>query len=98
VIEVLKKPLQRIKNDHKVRKAWIEDISADNSITTLATIVRQLTAWQKNKKLNASGQEILERNQKLLLQEWSLIEGISIEEAREKLQSILNKKDKKSSD
>jgi RNA polymerase-interacting CarD/CdnL/TRCF family regulator len=90
VINVLKNPPRKIKNDPKVRKAWIEEISTDHSITTLATIVRELHAWQKKKKLNASDQEILERNQKLLLQEWSLIKGISIEEARNNLINILN--------
>ena len=88
-IKVLKNPPLKIKNDPKVRKAWIEEISSENSITSLATIVRQLHAWQKKKKLNASDQEILERNQKLFLQEWSLIKEISVVEARSKLLSIL---------
>ena len=92
-INVIKKPPQMLMDDHKERSAWIEEITADNSITTLATIVRELNAWQKVKKLNASDQKVLEHNRKLLLQEWSLIEGISIDEASKKLQDILNKND-----
>ena len=90
-INILKKPPQIIEDDHKERKAWIEKISANYSITSVATIVRELNAWKKIKKLNSSDQKTLDRNRRLLLQEWSLIEGISIDEAHEKLKSILNK-------
>jgi len=63
----------------------------DGTLAAMARIVRDLTARQKQSRLNDSEERALNRFTDRLLSEWAACFGIKLEEARKRLRTILQK-------
>ena len=88
-IQILKKTPKKISKDHKIRKKKIHEVREDGSITSIARLVRDLSARQANYRLNLTEQTALQRFTERLLAEWSTRMDLKPRHARQRLYNLL---------
>jgi RNA polymerase-interacting CarD/CdnL/TRCF family regulator len=89
-IKILNKSPKKISKDHKIRKMKIREVREDGSLTSIAGLVRDLSARQAHHKLNLTEQTALKRFTERLLAEWSTRMGLKPRQARQKLYTLLS--------
>lgn len=90
-IKILKKQPRQMSDKHTERKDRIFDAKEDGTIASMARIIRDLTARQSETRLNDSEERALHQFTDRLLAEWAACFGIKVEEARLRLQKILQR-------
>jgi RNA polymerase-interacting CarD/CdnL/TRCF family regulator len=89
-LNILEKPAREMDSDHNQRKRRIKRIKTDGSLVSMARIVRDLWGRRvKKKRLNATEERALDRFEERLVTEWSVCREINVDEARKKLQHML---------
>jgi RNA polymerase-interacting CarD/CdnL/TRCF family regulator len=73
------------------RKNQINDVRSIGAIDEVAKIIRDLSARQSAEKLNDSEERALNHFTDRLISEWSVSKDISMDEARQNLNEILQK-------
>jgi RNA polymerase-interacting CarD/CdnL/TRCF family regulator len=88
-IRLLKKAPDEMDPNHKKRESRINKIKAEGTLFSLCQIVRDLSAKERQSPLSTKDKQALETFKDLLLREWSVCVGISIEDARREMQDSL---------
>lgn len=88
-VKILKEPAQEMDEDHNQRKRQLGEQLTDNSIENMAELIRDLTNRRVNKGLNDHEQRTLEKLMGRMTLEWSLVKGVNLEDAQEKLESTV---------
>lgn len=91
VLNILKRKPRAMSDDHAQRKSRISSVKEDGTLAAMARMVRDLTARQKQTRLNDSEERALNWFTERLLSEWATCFGIRLEEARKRLSQILQK-------
>lgn len=86
---ILKQEPQEMDADYTVRKDHIKSVMADGDLNAIASLIRDLSARQSHARLNESEERAFNHFLERLLTEWSACEGINLEDARQKLMTIL---------
>jgi RNA polymerase-interacting CarD/CdnL/TRCF family regulator len=86
---ILREEPEEMDGDYNVRKDHIKAVMAEGDLSTIACIIRDLSARQSHLRLNESEERALNHFLDRLLTEWSACEGINIEDARQKLTTML---------
>ncbi len=91
VMEILCAPPNELPEDHKERRAWLEEKMKDRDIESVTEVVRDLAWRERRDGLTTVDARLYEEAQTFLASELALVEGMELEEAKEKLHAILEK-------
>ena len=86
--QILKETPEEYPDNHNERRKVISESSSDRSMYTSAQIIRDLFHRKHQQGLNDYEQKTLESTEKLFIREWAIIQDISEEEARERLEKL----------
>ncbi|OGN89289.1 MAG: hypothetical protein A2Y88_11865 [Chloroflexi bacterium RBG_13_48_10] len=89
VIPILSSPTEKLQDDRVLRKSQLMEQLRDGQLASICRIVRDLTHFQHNTKLNDQEKSILERAVNSLLAEWTLSLGTPLSQAHQSMQSML---------
>lgn len=91
IIAILERPPREMHNNHLTRKRRISNVKSDGSLEEMARLIRDLWGRRAERQLNNTEESALRRFTERLLQEWSVCMKIEEEDAREQMQSILQR-------
>jgi CarD family transcriptional regulator len=86
---ILTGPSQQLQEDRVLRKDQLLTQMRDGQLSSLCRVVRDLTYFKRNKKLNDQENSILERATNSLLTEWSHSLGMSQNQAQQTMMNLL---------
>ena len=89
VLPILSSPNEILVDDRVLRKHQLIEQMRDGQLASICRVVRDLTHFQHNSKLNDQEKSILERAINTLLAEWSLSLNMPVNQAHQALDSIL---------
>lgn len=93
VFEVLRKPPRKMSSSFSIRKKRIREVRSDNGLMATARLVRDLRARRRRKgPLNHHERRALRSLSARLLQEWAVIRGVKVEEAKHQFNALLQTK------
>jgi RNA polymerase-interacting CarD/CdnL/TRCF family regulator len=75
--------------DHKKRQSRIRKVMSWGSLRGVVRVIRDLWAMQRKKQLSDTEKRAMSHFIDNLVEEWSIAEGISDEEARQDLHDLL---------
>jgi RNA polymerase-interacting CarD/CdnL/TRCF family regulator len=85
----LKKAPHEMDSNYKKRENRINRIRTEGKVSSICQMVRDLSAKEREKPLNTKEKRALEEFKDLLLREWSVCIGITIQDAQRELQKAL---------
>ena len=88
-LRLLKKAPREMDSNYKKRETRINRIRADGKLSSICQMVRDLSAKEREKPLSTTEKRALEAFKDLLLREWSVCVGITIQDAQRELQQAL---------
>jgi RNA polymerase-interacting CarD/CdnL/TRCF family regulator len=89
VLPILSSPNEILVDDRVLRKHQLIEQLRDGQLASICRVVRDLTHFQHNSKLNDQEKSILERAINTLLAEWSLSLGTPVNLAHQAMESML---------
>jgi CarD family transcriptional regulator len=89
VLPILSGPTETLVDDRVLRKHQLIEQLRDGQLASICRVVRDLTHFQHNSKLNDQEKSILERAINTLLAEWSLSLGTPVNQAHQAMESML---------
>jgi RNA polymerase-interacting CarD/CdnL/TRCF family regulator len=89
VLPILSSPNEILVDDRVLRKHQLIEQLRDGQLASICRVVRDLTYFQHNSKLNDQEKSILERAINTLLAEWSLSLGMPVNQAHQAMESML---------
>jgi len=88
-LPILTGPTHPLQEDRLERKNQLLEQLKDGKLASICHVVRDLTQYQRNSKLNDQERSILDRAVKSLLTEWTVSLDMPINQATEAMQSML---------
>ena len=88
-LPILSSPNEALQEDRVLRKNQLMDELSDGQLSSICKVVRDLTHYRRNSKLNDQEKTILERAVKSLLTEWTLSLGTPQNQAYQTMESML---------
>jgi RNA polymerase-interacting CarD/CdnL/TRCF family regulator len=86
---LLKAPAVALNIDPRSRQKELSDHLKEGTLTAHCEVVRDLTAYSWKKPLNGAMAAFLRTTQDVLCQEWAAVEGISLSEAANEIETLL---------
>ena len=86
---ILKSPGEQLQDDRVLRKNQLMTQMRDGQLASICKVVRDLTHFKRNGKLNDQERYILERAEKSLLTEWTYSLGLPMSQAQQAMTSLL---------
>lgn len=90
VFSILGAPGGSLSENRFERKSQLMEMMQEGRIESICQVVRDLSIYRTEKKLNEYDSSVLERAQDFLLSEWKYVLSVSRSEAEQKLTQILN--------
>jgi RNA polymerase-interacting CarD/CdnL/TRCF family regulator len=88
-LPILTSPNEGLLQDRVLRKNQLMEQLKDGQLASICRVVRDLTHYQRNSKLNDQEKSILERAVKSLLTEWTFSLGTTHNQAYQAMESML---------
>ena len=88
-LPILSSPNEILLEDRVLRKKQLTDQLKDGHLASICRVVRDLTYYGRNSKLNDQEKSILERAVKSLLTEWTFTLGTPHNQAHQAMESML---------
>jgi RNA polymerase-interacting CarD/CdnL/TRCF family regulator len=88
-LPILSSPNESLQEDRVERKKQLTDQLKDGQLASICRVVRDLSHYQRNSKLNDQEKSILERAVKSLLTEWSFTLGTNPHQAHQAMERML---------
>jgi RNA polymerase-interacting CarD/CdnL/TRCF family regulator len=88
-LPILISPTENLVEDRVMRKKQLIDRLNEGHLASICRVIRDLSNYQRQTKLNDQERSILERAEKSLLTEWTFSLGISQLQARQAMESML---------
>jgi RNA polymerase-interacting CarD/CdnL/TRCF family regulator len=89
-LPILSSPTEELQEDRVLRKKQLTDQLKDGQLASICRVVRDLTHYQHNSKLNDQERSILDRAVRSLLTEWTFSLGTPQLQAQQAMESMLN--------
>jgi RNA polymerase-interacting CarD/CdnL/TRCF family regulator len=89
-LPILSSPQQDLQADRVLRKKQLLDQLKDGQLASICRVIRDLTGYKRNSKLNDQEKSILERAVRSLLTEWSLSLEMTPNQAHQAMESMLH--------
>lgn len=95
VKDILSRPPKKMAQNFNTRKSRIKQVMTENSIVSIARVVRDLSGRRKRRRtLSKTEDSALRKLKDRLLAEWSVATGLDEDEAKEKLKELLEEDEK----
>jgi RNA polymerase-interacting CarD/CdnL/TRCF family regulator len=91
LFQILSSSGEQLSSDRYTRKTQLTELMKDRTLDSICRVVRDLTDFQRTKKINENDKSILDHAKKLLLNEWSWALSIPVEQAENELSALLKK-------
>jgi RNA polymerase-interacting CarD/CdnL/TRCF family regulator len=88
-LPILSSQNESLLEDRVLRKKQLSDQLKDGQLASICRVVRDLTYYQRNSKLNDQERSILERAIRSLLTEWTFSLGTPQHQAQQAMESML---------
>ncbi|HZD56903.1 MAG TPA: CarD family transcriptional regulator [Anaerolineales bacterium] len=88
-LKILERPPEAMSSDHNTRRSRIRQAKSEGTVEYFLEIIRDLTARERDSKLNTTETRALRRFKNRVLYEWAACMDIDVEEAREQLEARL---------
>jgi RNA polymerase-interacting CarD/CdnL/TRCF family regulator len=88
-LPILASPNENLLEDRVQRKNQLMERLRDGQLASICRVVRDLTHYQRNSKLNDQEKSILERAVNSLLTEWTLTMDLPFQQAHQAMESML---------
>jgi RNA polymerase-interacting CarD/CdnL/TRCF family regulator len=88
-LPILSSPIEILQEDRVLRKKQLTDQLKDGHLASICRVVRDLTYYGRNSRLNDHEKSILERAVNSLLTEWTFTLGTSQNQAHQAMESML---------
>jgi CarD family transcriptional regulator len=88
-LRLLKKPPCEMDSNYKKRETRINKIRTEGKLSPICKMIRDLSAKEREKPLSTTEKRAFETFKDLLLREWSVCVGITIQDAQRELQKAL---------
>lgn len=82
-------PAKPLPEDKQLRKAKLLELTKGGSAESLCQIIRDLTGFKKDNRLNDNDQSFLDQARSALLAEWSFVRSVPVEQAELELRNLL---------
>jgi RNA polymerase-interacting CarD/CdnL/TRCF family regulator len=93
VIEELQSAPHGLENDHYQWKERIDNVQTDGDLLAISSLVRDLAAMKRKKKLNRFEDQALNNLEDRLLREWAASLEVDAKSIRPKLRAYLHERD-----
>jgi RNA polymerase-interacting CarD/CdnL/TRCF family regulator len=88
-LPILSSPNESLLEDRVLRKKQLIDQLKDGQLASICRVIRDLTHYKRNSKLNDQERSILDRAIKSLLTEWTFSLGTSQHQAQQAMETML---------
>jgi RNA polymerase-interacting CarD/CdnL/TRCF family regulator len=88
-LPILSSPNESLLEDRVMRKKQLTDQLKDGKLSSICRVVRDLSHYQHNSKLNDQEKSILDRAVNSLLTEWTFTMGTTQHQAHQTMESML---------
>jgi RNA polymerase-interacting CarD/CdnL/TRCF family regulator len=88
-LPILTSPTENLEEDRVLRKKQLSSRLNDGHLSSICRVVRDLSSYQRQTKLNDQERSILERAVRSLLTEWTFSLGTTPLQARQAMESLL---------
>jgi RNA polymerase-interacting CarD/CdnL/TRCF family regulator len=89
LFDILTGPSEELLEDRALRKDQLMAQMRDGQLASICRVVRDLTNFKRSKKLNDQEKSILEQATNSLLTEWTYSLGLPLDQAYQKMMSLL---------
>ena len=86
---ILNGPSEKLLEDRVLRKNQLMEQMKDGQLASICRVVRDLTHFRRNSKLNDQEKSILERAMNSLLTEWTFSLGMPLSQAHQSIMNML---------
>ena len=90
LFSILTSPGEALPEDRVIRKDQLIESMKNGQLASICHVVRDLTHWKRNKKLNDQEKSILERATSSLLTEWIYSLGVDKYQAQQAMTQMLS--------
>lgn len=88
--KILTSPGQPLSPDRLERKNQLNERMKEGSLEVVCGVIRDLVAFKKSNKINENDSAVLKRARGFLLDEWSNVLSVPIQQADDELDALLN--------
>jgi RNA polymerase-interacting CarD/CdnL/TRCF family regulator len=88
-LPILTSPSEVLQEDRVLRKNQLMELLKDGQLASICRVVRDLTHYRRNSKLNEQEKYILDKAVKSLLTEWTVSMGTTHHQAYQAMESML---------
>lgn len=96
LIRILAKPGEPLSPDRFMRKTQLTELLKDRSLESICRVVRDLVDFKRTKKINENDNSILTHARNLLVNEWSVVLSVPVQQAERELKDLLETQDSSS--
>jgi CarD family transcriptional regulator len=89
LFRILSGPGEELSVDRYSRKNELTVLMKDRTIASICRVIRDLTNFKQNHKVNESDNSILNQAKEALLNEWSLVLSVPVSQAEKELRKLL---------
>lgn len=89
LFKILRGPGEKLSDDRYERKTQLTELLRDGTLKSVCRAIRNLSSHGYRKKLNDYDAALLERARKFLLDEWRISLSVSLSDAENQLESLL---------
>jgi RNA polymerase-interacting CarD/CdnL/TRCF family regulator len=89
LFKILTSPSEKLLEDRLLRKNQLMEKMRDGQLASICRVVRDLTHYKRDNKLNDQERSILERAENSLLTEWTCSLGIPLSQAHQSMEHLL---------
>ena len=89
IFRLLASPGESLSTNRFIRKNQLIELLQTGTLESICQVIRDLTYYKKNNKINENDNSIMERARNFLLDEWSTALCISIQQAEYDLKGLL---------
>jgi len=89
LFHLLSSPGEELSVDRFTRKNELTVLMKDRTIRSICRVIRDLTNFKLNHKVNESDNSILDRAKDALLSEWSMVLSVPVSHAEKELRKLL---------
>ena len=89
LFRLLASPGESLSAERYLRKTQLTELLKDGTLESICRVVRDLVHFKRTNKLNENDKSILERAKNFLLNEWSVVLSIPVQQAELELTNLL---------
>lgn len=92
LFDLLRQQGESLTDDRLERKAQLSERMREGSLESICCVIRDLTHHGRQKKLNENDQAVLQRARNFLLNEWTFVFSIPLQQAEKELDALLQER------